>query len=51
MKRGIVPLASLSAVAGVIALAMFLAGAFDGDDASGSGDGGPEAAALLRQRR
>ncbi len=46
MKRWIVPLASLSAVAGVIALALFLAGVFDGNDASGSGGNGAEVAGV-----
>jgi len=49
MKRWIAPLASLSAVAGVVALALFLAGVFDGDDAAGTGAGGPEAAALCAE--
>lgn len=49
MKRWIVPLASLSAVAGVIALALFLAGVFDGDDAAGADAGGQEAAALCAE--
>ncbi len=40
MKRLIVPLASLSAVAGALVLTLFLAGVFDGDDASGSQDTG-----------
>ncbi len=40
MKRLIVPLASLSAVAGALVLALFLAGVFDGGDASGSQDTG-----------
>ena len=46
MKRLIVPLASLSAFAGVIALALFLAGVFDGDDAVGADAGGPEVAGV-----
>ncbi len=46
MKRWIVPLASLSAVAGVIALALFLAGVFDSDDASGSDGDGTEVAGV-----
>ncbi len=49
MKRWIVPLASLSAVAGVIALALFLAGVFDGDDATGDVAGGPESAAVCAE--
>ena len=40
MKRWIVPLASLSAVAGALVLALFLAGVFDRDGASGSQDPG-----------
>ena len=40
MERWIVSLASLSAAAGVVALALFLAGVFDGDDASGARDAG-----------
>ncbi len=40
MKRWIVPLASLSAVAGALVLALFLAGVFDRDEASGSQDTG-----------
>lgn len=40
MKRWIVPLASLSAVAGAVVLVLFLAGVFDGDAASGSQDTG-----------
>jgi len=40
MKRFIVPLASLSTVAGALVLALFLAGVFDGDEASGSKDAG-----------
>ncbi len=40
MKRWIVPLASLSAVAGALVLVLFLAGVFDGDAASGSQDTG-----------
>ncbi len=44
MKRWIAPLGSLVAVAGVAALALFLAGVFDGNDASGSGGNGPEVA-------
>ena len=49
MKRWIVPLGSLSAVAGVIALALFLAGVFDGDDASGADGGGSESAAVCAE--
>jgi hypothetical protein len=49
MKRWIVPLASLSTVAGVVALTLFLAGVFDGSDASGTGDGGPESSALCAE--
>jgi len=49
MKRWIVPLASLSAVAATIALALFLVGLFDGDDVSDSGDAGPEAVALCAE--
>lgn len=51
MKRWIVPLASLSAVTGVIALALFLAGVFDGDGAVGAGADGQEAAALCAEDR
>jgi hypothetical protein len=40
MKRWIVPLASLSAVAAAVVLALFLAGVFDGDGASASLDTG-----------
>ncbi len=46
MKRWIVPLVSLSAVAGVIALTLFLAGVFDGNDASGGGGNGAEVAGV-----
>ena len=46
MKRWVVPLASLPAVAATIALALFLAGVFDGDDASGTG---PEAVGLCAE--
>ncbi len=49
MKRWIVPLGSLSAVAGVVALALFLAGVFDGDDASGADGGGSESAAVCAE--
>jgi hypothetical protein len=35
MKRWIVPLASLAAVTGAVALALFVAGVFDGDEAAG----------------
>lgn len=49
MKRWLVPLASLSAVAGVIVLALFLAGVFDGDDGAKAGVGGPESAALCAE--
>lgn len=48
-RRWIVALGSLSAVAGVIALALFLAGVFDGDDASGAGVGGSESAAICAE--
>ncbi len=44
MKRLIAPLGSLVAVAGVAALALFLAGVFDGNDASGNGGTGAELA-------
>lgn len=46
MKRWITPLGSLVAVAGVAALALFLAGVFDGNDASGSGGSGAEVAGV-----
>ena len=46
MKRWIAPLGSLVAVAGVAALALFLAGVFDGSDASGSGGNGAEVAGV-----
>ena len=49
MKRWIVPIGSLSAVAVVVALTLFLAGVFDGDDASGTGDGGAESAAVCAE--
>ena len=42
MKRWIGRLASLSTVAGVIALALFLAGVFDGSEASGNRGSGAE---------
>ena len=47
IKRWVLPLASLSAVAGVIALALFLAGVFDGDDSASVG--GPESAAICAE--
>lgn len=40
MKRWIVPLASLSAAAGAVILALFLAGVFDRDEALGHQDTG-----------
>lgn len=43
MKRWIVPLASLSAVAGALVLALFLAGVFDNGEAVGSQDTAPGA--------
>ncbi len=46
MKRWIASLGSLVAVAGVAALALFLAGVFDGNDASGSGGNSPEVAGV-----
>jgi len=46
MKKWIVPLGSLSAVAGVVALALFLAGAFDGGQASGNRGDGAEVAGV-----
>ncbi len=49
MKRWLVPLASLSTVAGVIVLALFLAGVFDGDDAAKAGVGGSESAGLCAE--
>lgn len=48
MKRWMVTLASLSVLAGVIALAMFLGGVFDGDNEPGSVSG-PEATALCAE--
>ena len=42
MKRWIIPLASLSAVAGAVVLALFLAGVFDNDEALGSRDTGAD---------
>ena len=51
MKRWIVPLGSLVGVAGVAALALFLAGVFDGDGAVGAGADGQEAAALCAEDR
>jgi len=49
MKRWMIPLASLSAFVGVVALALFLAGAFDGDGAADAGADGQEAAALCAE--
>lgn len=40
MKRWILPLTSLSAVAGALVLALFLAGVFGGDETPASGDTG-----------
>ena len=49
MKRWIAPLASLFAVAGVVALALFLAGVFDGDEASGDLGDGSEVAGVCAE--
>ncbi len=49
MKRWIAPLASLFAVAGVVTLALFLAGVFDGDEASGNRGDGAEVAGLCAE--
>lgn len=49
MKRWIAPLASLFAVAGVVALALFLAGVFDGDGASGDLGDGTEVAGVCAE--
>ncbi len=46
MNRWIASLGSLVAVAGLAALALFLAGVFDGNDASGSGGSGEETAGV-----
>ncbi|MCH8813851.1 MAG: hypothetical protein IH957_01960 [Chloroflexi bacterium] len=46
MKRWIALLGSLSAVAGVVALTLFLAGVFDSDDASGTDGDGTEVAGV-----
>ncbi len=46
MKRWIAPLGSPVGVAGVAALALFLAGVFDGNDASGGGGNGAEVAGV-----
>ena len=48
MKRWMTALVSISAVAGVTALALFLAGAFDGDSAANRADG-PEVAAVCAE--
>ncbi len=49
MKRWTVPLAAITAVAGAVVLALFLAGVFDGDDASGSDGTGAEVAGLCAE--
>ena len=49
MKRLIAPLGSLVAVAGVAVLALFLAGVFDGNEASGNRGGGAESAGLCAE--
>lgn len=49
MKRWIVPLTAVSAVVGVVALALLLAGVFDGDEASGTDDGSAEVAGVCAE--
>ena len=48
-KRFIAPLVALTAAAGVITLALFLAGVFDGDDATGVAVGGSESAPVCAE--
>ena len=48
-KRLIAPLVALTAAAGVITLASFLAGVFDGDDPKVVAGGGPESALVCAE--
>ncbi len=48
-KRLIAGLVALTAAAGVITLALFLAGVFDGDGSTGAAVGGPESAPVCAE--